>query len=837
MGIYIGKFKDIHNTEYTITIDAHMISSSEEEEITFGETPCVISSESDGIFSPIKSRSCTVDVVSKHWMFDLYSPTAKGVSVRVQKGLNTVFFGYLTPNSYSQSYTYIDNISLEAVDAVSVLKNFDYQPISGTPSYEALIKIVCNLLDNAGYSGMLYVANSMGGINNVSDTSSPPATISRLFLSEGNFYDDDDEHTPWKQYEVLEEILKFLGYSLVPYGDDVYLLDYRYIAKSQTTNYVSFEISTGLMGSFNVPLSNQLNIVESTYAAGEPTLSMDEVYNKIEISDNLYEIEEIAPDIFEDELHISINDEKNLSVNGSKWVKTTVKPRFLRPDEISTQITGYDYQTICRLKPSTNWKHHFYRMSSLGSNPEEVINQNGQNYYDGDIGSLYVNGNINKYINTHGCLIQHYAYMKKDANFIPTSLDWENLLTFFVANDKINTNGHIDGNTYHNLELPVLEYEIPEEVMYKPSSGTSWIVINGELFYQFNDHKYGDKEESTLNIVNTTSHYYTTAPVDKSSDVDAEPFTYTERIYTSSGNTYYPRWSFIHAYDEYLHILGEFGEGYKMWKMKLQIGDKYWNGSSWTTTESTFHLSYNNNPDGDATEFLPIYDWCHLVSNTTFRDKVGKDGYCIPIDSTDANAPTKGKMKLTIYTPSFFPKQLLDFFSALSGGQIDVSDYVDCSWTDITPVIYCKDFEVDYIYTDSNVWYNQHKSNEAESRDIVYTNIINDDYVNDFSNLELKINTQQKDKPVSRSYITSQNGYVNVIKHVNSQSFKEQEKNLIDMYYEHYNSPKRIYECNIHGLIQPYSVVYVASLGGKYIVDSQSFDLKQNNNTIKLIEY
>jgi hypothetical protein len=152
-------------------------------------------------------------------------------------------------------------------------------------------------------------------------------------------------------------------------------------------------------------------------------------------------------------------------------------------------------------------------------------------------------------------------------------------------------------------------------------------------------------------------------------------------------------------------------------------------------------------------------------------------------------------------------------------------------------VIYCKEFEIGYVYTDSNVWYSQHNSNTTNSDDILYTNIINDDYVNDFSDIELKINTQQKDKPISRSYITTDDTYVSNIKHTNGDSYKEQEKNIIDMYYEHYNSPKRIYECNIHGLINPYSIVYVASLGGKYIVDAQSFDVKYNNNTIKLIEY
>lgn len=830
MSVYVGEFSDINDNIYNVTIDAHLISDSTEVEVEFGGSPCIIESVSDGIFSPIKSRSCTIELLTKNWLFDLYSPTAKGVSVRVKKGLNTVFFGYLTPNAYDQSYTYLDSLSLEAVDAVSVLKEFKYQTISSIPTYQKVKDIVINLLNNAGYDGLLYVPTSLTGINSISNSDS----FEDLYISEGNFFDDDDDHTAWEQYTVLEEIMKFFGWSLCPFGSNVYILDYRMIGNNQSTTFYTYEISTGIKSS-NSTQSSTLNITKSTYAAGSPSLSIEPVYNKIEISDNLYEVEEIAPDIFEENNHISINDEKNLGVNESKWVKTTIYRNWLKPDQVNTEVTGTDFQTICRIKPSTNWVHHFYRMSSLGSTPVEVINNNGQNYYDGNIGSEYINSPINQYINTHGCLMQHYAYMKKDANLIPTSLDWQDLLTFFVVNDKVNSNGRVNQTVFNNLELPVLEYTVPEEVMFKPSSGTSWITISGDLFYQCNDAKWGENQENTLNIVNTDSKYYTTAPVDRSSGIEEMKLSLTEREYTNSETTY-PFWP-GQIFSDYKHYLGEFGSGYKMWKMKVQIGDKYWNGSAWTSTDSTFYLSYNNDPAGDETEYLPLFGWCHLVPNTTYQDKVGEEAYCIPISSSDSNAPTKGELKVTIYTPSFLPKELLDFCSAIIDNGGDVSEYIDVNWYDITPVIFCKGFDINYVYTDSNYWYSQNKSNEAEKRDIIYKNIINDEYVNEFSSLELKINTQQKDKPISRSYITNSDGYVYTLKHTLGDSYKEEEKNLIDMYYQHYSDPKRKYTCNISDLQEPYKKVSINTIGGLYIIDTQSYDLKYCNNKITLIEY
>lgn len=827
MGSYRGQFKNINEQTYTVTIESHIPNPNQNTpyiELTFGESPCVITTDSDGIFSPIKSRSCTIELMTDSWLFDLYSPTAKGCVVTITKGLNTVFYGYLTPNSYDQSYTYIDNISLEAVDAVSVLKEFKYSTVSTIPTYQKVIDIIIRLLQEAGYSGMLYIPNSYTGYNGSSNS----GTINNIYVSEANFFDDDDEHTPWSQYEVLEELMRFLGWSLCPYGEDVYCVDYRMVKNSDNISYSSYEIETGERANASLSLSSIQVINKESYAAGEPSLSIDEVYNKIEISDNLYEIEDIAPDIFDDDNHISANEEIPFYLDSRKWVTTTTKSHWFRPDEKETEITGYTYQTICRVNPKTNWKHHFYRMSSItnSTTPVEVINQDGKNYYDGDIGSDYIVTPINKYCNTHGCLIQHFAYRKNEGNILPTSLDWEDFLTFFVLNDKVNTNGSMNYQLLRKLEIPVLEYTVPEEVMFKPGSGKSWITIKGDLWYQYN----APYDDSNLHIVNTTSHLYTTAPVEKSSDIDEQK--YLDFVHNRVlGFGMFWNMFFNSAGME----LPEFGKGFEMWKMKVQLGDKYWNGTNWTTTDSTFYLPYSNNPSSsDMDEYMPAFAWASIVPNTDYTDKVGEQAYCIPIGANDASAPSFGELKITVYTPLLFPKILLDLFDALGEDPMGI---VSNNWSDYPVVVYCKDFEIGYVYTDNNQWYSQHNSNNAQSDDIIFTNVVNNDYVKDFPSLELKINTQQYNKPISRSFITSDTTYITSLKHRHSTSSKEQEKNLIDLYYDHYSEPKRIYECNLHQYLLPYARLTTTSLGGTYVVDTQEFDLKANNIRIKIIEY
>lgn len=72
---------------------------SKETELTFAsESPISICQTSDGIFAPIKSRSCTIKIVSKDVYFDIYSSVSHGTSI-VVNNLTTckcIFFGFVT---------------------------------------------------------------------------------------------------------------------------------------------------------------------------------------------------------------------------------------------------------------------------------------------------------------------------------------------------------------------------------------------------------------------------------------------------------------------------------------------------------------------------------------------------------------------------------------------------------------------------------------------------------------------------------------------------------------------------------------------------------------------
>lgn len=830
---YEGKFSDLNGKVYEVVIQTGSVTTK--RNITFSGDPCTITMASKGLFDPIKSRKCTLEIVSDEYIMDLYQSSSRNASVYIKDTSDDsiIFRGYLTPNSYDQSYTHIDTIELEAVDAVSTLKDVRLPKNPASYIYRSFIDFVLSLLQdtaceipNSGYRGYLYIPESYNTLNNqsVSDV------LNMLYVSEANFYDDDEEHSPWTKYEILEEIMKFMGWTLVPFGDDVYIIDYRYINNYNSLSYQKYTISNGEHIAYT-STKQQIHITKDTNAAGgEPSFSLDDTYNKIELSDNLYKIDDIAPDLFDvdnlEDVTIPywVNNEfwgyTNIMLNQTQWVKTTRTKHWFRPDEVSTDITGYEYQTVSLLKPETGWKHHFYKMNGLyeiSHVGEEFPDYS--NCYDRTSTSEYNRTDINKYINTVGCVLQRYAYRQNTGSQnLPTSLDWNNYLTFFITDDTTGGNGTYPLFETEQFELPVLEYQVSEQVMWKPSTGTSWITINGDLFYQYNNYKYGEDDKQTINTINTSKKIYTTAPIDKCSDVDEQKYC---GVYWSYNNVNY-------------------GRGFSTWKMKLQIGNKFWNGTRWLeyngdeNNQPTFYINYDNNVSNRDDEYLPAFRWASVVPNTDYTDKVGENCYAIRIDANDSSAPAFGTLKLTIYAPRIFPVEYINLFSA----RYRADRIID--WKTLPNVIYCKDFELGYIYTDDSYWWSAQKDDDKS--DIVYTNIINDAYTNEFNKIELKINTQLPNKPISRSYVcvTYQNGnktYLKTLKHICGDGSKTQEKNIIDLYYYHHNEPKKKYGCYVHGLFQPDDIFTSAAITGRFMIDNYSFNVRDNKSSLSLIEY
>lgn len=852
--------------------------------IEWGESPCVIETKSSNLFAPIKSRSCTLSFVTDD-IIDAYAASTMDVEVNVYRGkaqfTDCIFHGYLTPCMYSQNYANkYEEIELEAVDAISALDSIAYDKVELTAikSYKRMIDIMKKLLFYVGYKRIFVPKAKSTSLhfNAAADTMIPIARVSPLdpidppfdpsvplipqwFLknvtyslahsikvNEANFFDDDDEHTAWSCKEVLEEMMKYCGWSMIPMGNDVYCVDYQTMATS--TDYDCIVVNyDGTEEEQSLEMIHGLQ--RQHYRNTDQSLSIDDVYNKIEVNVNTYVPDDLSPDVLDVENWYSITQNEGMNSNGHTWYN-------------NGRVLGYSHQTFGRLNYSTNWSHDFYKMSD-GSH---IIG-----YTDTTSTSVY---NLNAFglsgrnpINARGAYLERYAFRNYSGNTKPAKLSWENVICFHELDDTC-TYPSLLNMIGQFINEPVLHYFDYTSMIYSPLTGTSWICINAELYYQFTTR--------TFSNITTSTHEYDMSP-SPNNVTSTEAFTWwanKHQIIKNNGyggDTYEWTQTGNDAQKCSTRTTDNpyYGKGWELLFCQLKVGNKYWNGSEWSETASSFFIPFNNTPKDGADEKCLAFEWLKVAANTTYEDGIDEGGYNIPITPNDK---LSGTLDLKIFPPFQYPVDVavqLDTYRGMQQGFVNPDDSwnyhyrwgvgdlnITTSTTNVelasnptyyhlAPCVWMKNFEIKYKYADSTVWY-MRNDDEKEDKDIIYTNIINETYQDDFDGVELKINTLCEEQKVSKSAVSDGERYVKDIIIGNVE--QTQEEFLVDKYYNHYSTPKFIYDCTINVFYPPYTVIYPAPNDAwydkqkeiethRFCMDSCTWDLKQKTNKMHLVEY
>ena len=237
-----------------------------------------------------------------------------------------------------------------------------------------------------------------------------------------------------------------------------------------------------------------------------------------------------------------------------------------------------------------------------------------------------------------------------------------------------------------------------------------------------------------------------------------------------------------------------------------------------------------------------LYEWESIVYNTTFKDNIGKEVFAIPIKNADN---LYGRLKVTVYTPyasSIDPVRMWwntgTTVKPPQGAPVvtSITRHVDRSF--FPQRIFLQDFTIDYTY-DASEWSD---TEEKEDTDIVYFNIINEEFVQEYDDIECKINTYVEGKPLSRSYNinTQTNDFVRSTYNPITNTNTIPENHIIEKIYNHYATPKKIFEMEMiyNDNLEPASVVKYSALTDKnMIIDSEEINLIEDTNKIKLVEY
>ena len=833
--LYIGNFRTLNDDLIEVKITTNNNTDSSTEIIFAGESPVIIAQTSqDGIFTPIKSRSCTITIVSKEEYFDMYSGTSHGTKVEVTnitRDNDCLFFGYLTPCQYNQPFNYLNEIELEAVDALSSLKDFRYTYVNGNNSSLVLIKDVVKrfINDIAGYNGNIYLPDErlkMASERNMGFTMYES-------VSEEAFMDDDEGR---ECYEILEDICNFHNLSAVPIGKNVWFLDYELISKVGTTNnsdlnnlrYYNLNTSGYIMID-----DSSVNIVKENYAGDENNLEMDTVYNKVSIECDTIEIDE-------DDLVIDPIDEASSATfwnaitsdmqrsDGELWKSITRIFEYIH----GSYLPSYDSSTRWQTLSNINSQFQMYGYKLTGNFTNRQISLAGA-----WMEFPYQNGYIFNHIVGQTALItQQFNYQASQK--VPSTASWTPFVMFFPqaewidrwlhdqydSDDPIYYYSDMHGNrdywinTFYNehmgAQYPVLAYRGKKDIAFSPTDTniTNYLMFQGDLLWQQNC-TYDDVNYH-LWQVDANNRYYggTLFQIKDCGAHDTHTCWGCER---GSGDA-------------------DFNKGWPMLKMRIKIGNKYWNGSYWTTTDSTFWVNYHKENVQAGDEVLIWSDYNKPVSNLDYTYGIRKDGLAIPITKSDA---LYGRIAIDIWMPRipYTP-------GVIYGDEVVYqAPYMRLNFEKTPPVIFMKDmaFSLESASNDRQHWYLDFSDVDEEDDDIIYSNEINSNNVEEFDDLTLKINTYNDKVKVSQSYIIENNVYHNAgYYRPYTNTTQRQEMNVVDRYVEHYSTPKKIYNATIHGYLSPWKLVKANALEDvRMIVDEQEFDVKADRNTVKLVQY
>ena len=311
---YKGIFFGLDNKKYQVDI----IGNPESNEYVLFElaaqSPFVVSySASNTPFDPVRTSTAQINIVHNDYMEDILSAEAQGIRIQLADttdydlkdelgnkkqyidiadidSADVKWTGFLTPKIYDAPYRdEYETYQLEAADCISSLQYIDYALMNegGLVGFDEILGQICNACKNL--EGFYWTLSK-----NVGSSALTPDIVS---IVEHNFlYSDTKE--PVKLSEVLEETCRYFGFTALQWGTKMYLVDYQYF-HSNNKLYCKYYNKNGEPLS-NIYLDSHFTVSEDTYRASDATISFEPVYNKVEVRDSFYTVEEYLPNIFDD---------------------------------------------------------------------------------------------------------------------------------------------------------------------------------------------------------------------------------------------------------------------------------------------------------------------------------------------------------------------------------------------------------------------------------------------------------------------------------------------------------------------------------------------------------
>ena len=298
-----GYFKDIDNNDIQVEIinnseETRTVTINEENsDIWFaGESPVTITQDVENEFQHILAKQCTINLLCNSYVGDLFfAENARDVTVTITKFITTgmlvrrfiLFSGYVEPITFSQGFAHeIESFTLNCHDVLGTLEylNYkdvtlsDYDSVKANATNISFKDIILNILPDSN----IWYDQSKGLDSSTVNTVFQDLGIFETYML-GETYDD-----VWTKKDVLDEILRYLNLHIIQIGTEFYIFDWESLASLSETRWYSIR--------FNNYKSRQGYLIplgKDDYAAADTTVSISDVYNQVQVTDELESLDTI----------------------------------------------------------------------------------------------------------------------------------------------------------------------------------------------------------------------------------------------------------------------------------------------------------------------------------------------------------------------------------------------------------------------------------------------------------------------------------------------------------------------------------------------------------------
>ena len=802
---YYSEFTSIDGTDYGVEIITNNNSSSTRN-FTLGGNPFVTQMDSDGktIFAPIKTTGATIEMVVDNMPFDIYTPNNQGTKVTLKRLSNNKveWVGYTTPCAYTQGFDRNrETLEIECIDGLASLQNVPY---SSDKSIDNFLNIIFKVLKKANCYKTLYVSDNIK-LTQIDNTD----ILNKLRISQQNFYEKKDyenqadDEVAWSCYDVLYEIMQYMGYTVIADGEDVIVLDYDAILNGINTYFVYDISGNSYAYRGKQTRTHSYRINENSYSKNGTNISLTELFNSCTVIDEFNEIDSIYED------GGGIDNSKNLT-NITATTDATLKDwmlhdwRFLESDVFTVKNKlNQDESFIVTLTKDDNGRIFFviakfyknplvttYHYSHNNGNPtlpesgfnpmkfSKLWDAKGANivgYFSKEIDSKKYNEwraeiTSNWDSQTNEQKLKQYGKLCNIANI------GNKTLTPYIVCLNQDTN-HIPHDKVKDYPF----FKIIKDVSSIFGGDGGYLVLKGSLI----------------------RHYEYNAPF-PIENIPIHKDTKKTSIYADEG-----------------YIWAQMKWGNQYW----QCEGSYKDTGKWVNTPSYFKIFY-----GDPTVETRCDTW--LSKEIRFYNNCGaiwgignEEGYYIPVPE---NGNLNGNVELTIYANKDTKGKWA------RNNKKDKSN----SYSGMPPkVMMYKDIDIVAGYSDDSM------NDDAANSDTVYTNDVSTlNNINSMDEIKFKICTYDNKTPSYSTVDYLVNGTSIFLDTTYNQATRftlRQEQHFVVKCVSQYQKPRIQFECNLKNNLglKPYSLLTDKTLTNyKFIIDTMDIDYKYNQVKLNIIE-